>query len=213
SDEINYRRFFDINDLACLRMEEPKVFQQTHGLILELISEGKIQGLRIDHPDGLHNPAEYFQHLQKQIAEINGKSSTAGDLQKSIYLVAEKILTGDEIIRDNWPVHGTTGYDFSALCTGLFVEAKNEKSMQRMYEMFIGYRIDLADVRYHARKLIMETSLASEIRVLANQLNRISDGDPHTRDFTLNGLRQALVEVVACFPVYRTYITSAGVST
>src|SRR5690606_24555011 len=92
SDEINYRRFFDINDLACLRMEEPKVFQQTHGLILELISEGKIQGLRIDHPDGLHNPAEYFQHLQKQIAEINGKSSTAGDLQKSNYLVAEKIL-------------------------------------------------------------------------------------------------------------------------
>lgn len=203
SDDINYRRFFDINELACLRMEDSEVFEQTHKTTLDFLAQNKVQGLRIDHPDGLYNPAEYFQRLQERIAQQTQSAWT----QKPLYLLAEKILSRDEPLRQDWALHGTTGYEFGALCTGLFVDSRHADDMQDIYDQFIGRRTDLEDVIYHSKKLIMKTSLASEVAVLANQLNRISEADPHTRDFTLNGLRQAIIETVACFPVYRTYIT------
>ncbi|MBS3803207.1 MAG: malto-oligosyltrehalose synthase [Oleiphilaceae bacterium] len=197
SDEINYRRFFDINDLACLRQEEPAVFEETHKLALNLLHQDKVQGLRIDHPDGLYNPAEYFRRLQEP---------------HPFYLIAEKILSAGESLRDGWPVHGTTGYEFAAQCTGLFIEPGAANYMQGIYEAFVGHKMVIEDIRYQSKKLIVHTSLASEMAVLATQLSRISDADPHTRDYTLNGLRQALTEIVACFPVYRTYISDKGIA-
>ncbi len=216
SDEINYRRFFDINDLAGLKTENPRVFEATHSFVLDLIDQGKIDGLRIDHPDGLYDPAEYYRRLNDgvrgQVIERgkrenrpdSNNSATAPDL---IYLVVEKILANYERLRGDWQVHGTTGYDFANLVGGLFVNTQTEKEMYRIYTEFLGNRLDFEELLYQRKKLIMKVALASELNVLASELNRISESDCHTRDFTLNGLRDALSEVVACFPVYRTYVT------
>ena len=205
SDEINYRRFFDIDELASLRMENPEVFAATHGLVLALIAEGKLQGLRIDHPDGLYDPAQYFARLQAHIA-APASADGAGE-EKPLYVIAEKILSRGEELPSDWPVYGTTGYEFVPLGTGLFVDTATAEEMERIYADFIGARPDLEEIRYQSRRLIMQLTLASELNVLANQLDHIAEADPHTRDFTLNSLRFALLETVACFPVYRTYLT------
>jgi (1->4)-alpha-D-glucan 1-alpha-D-glucosylmutase len=203
TDEINYRRFFDIDELASLRMENEEVFEATHTLVLSLLSEGKLQGLRIDHPDGLYDPAGYFARLQARLG--------AGE-EKPLYVVAEKILSPGEVLPSNWPVYGTTGYDFIPLVTGLFIDCASAPEMERIYADFIGARPDLEEIRYQSKRLIMQAALASELAVLANQLDHIAEADPHTRDFTLNSLRFALMETVACFPVYRTYLTADNVS-
>ncbi len=220
SDEINYRRFFEVNELAGLRMEIPEVFEASHKLILKLIAKGKIQGLRIDHPDGLYDPARYFKRLQARVAApqsaaIRGVNPALpekenGQMPLPLYLLVEKILAGHERLRRSWAVHGTTGYDFANIVNGLFVDADAEKAMTNIYQAFTGETLTLEDQVYHCKKLIMRSSLASELNVLAQQLNRIAKLDPHTRDFTLNSLRDALSEVVACFPVYRTYVTRDG---
>lgn len=212
SDEINYRRFFDINDLAALRMEDEAVFEATHGLVLDLLGSGKLDGLRIDHPDGLYHPAQYFKRIQERFLSNAEDPPEACDpgCDKPIYLVAEKILASYERLPEDWPVHGTTGYDYANLVNGLFVDASEEARMEHVYLDFIGERIDFDELLYRCKKLIMKVALASELNVLANQLSRIARAEWHTRDFTLNGLRSALAEVVACFPVYRTYITEAG---
>lgn len=216
SDEINYRRFFDINDLAGLKTENPRVFEATHSFVLDLISQGKVDGLRIDHPDGLYDPAEYYRRLNDEIrgqilGETKGENSPVSSKNARapgpIYVVAEKILAGYERLREDWQVHGTTGYDFANLVGGLFVNAQKEQEMDRIYTEFVGNRLDFEELLYQCKKLIMRVALASELNVLASELNRISESDRHTRDFTLNGLRDALSEVVACFPVYRTYVT------
>ena len=211
SDEINYRRFFDIDELASLRMENPEVFEATHGLVLALIAEGKLQGLRIDHPDGLYDPAQYFVRLQAHITASAGDGE-AGE-EKPLYIIAEKILSRGEELPPDWPVYGTTGYEFVPLGTGLFVDTAAAEEMERIYAVFLGARPDLEETRYQSRRLIMQLALASELNVLANQLDHIAEANPHTRDFTLNSLRFALLETVACFPVYRTYLTSEVRST
>ena len=198
SDEINYRRFFDINDLAGLRMENPEVFDATHQLLLRLIKEGKLDGLRLDHPDGLYDPEAYFHKLVEQCRLLG----------KAPYLVVEKILGGHEALRSSWPVHGTTGYEFTNLLNGLFVDTSAAKHLQRLYSSFIGEHIDFDDLLYNSKKLIMKTALAAELNVLANQLSKIAAANRHTCDYTLNGLRSALAEIVACFPVYRGYISA-----
>ena len=210
SDDINYRRFFDINDLAGLCMENESVFQATHRLILSFVGEGKVDGLRIDHPDGLYNPAQYFERLQNAIASARNRSQNNGE--ESLYVVIEKILTGEERLRREWPVCGTTGYDFSNLVNGLFVDPTSAGRMDRIYRNFIGDEIDFDDLAYRCRKLIIRVALVSELNVLANQLARIALSKRHTCDFTLNSLRDALTEVVASFPVYRTYVSPSGVS-
>jgi (1->4)-alpha-D-glucan 1-alpha-D-glucosylmutase len=206
SDEINYRRFFDIDELASLRMENPEVFEATHGLVMALIAEGKLQGLRIDHPDGLYDPAQYFARLQAHLAAPAGDAGGA-DGEQPLYVIAEKILSRGEELPSDWPVYGTTGYEFVPLATGLFVDTAAAEEMERIYAEFLGARPDLEQTRYQSRRLIMQAALASELNVLANQLDHIAEADPHTRDFTLNSLRFALLETVACFPVYRTYLT------
>jgi (1->4)-alpha-D-glucan 1-alpha-D-glucosylmutase len=197
ADDINYRRFFDINDLAGLCMENPLVFEATHHLIMDFVRTGKVNGLRIDHPDGLFDPAQYFERIQAAHPS---------------YVVVEKILGEDEPLPLEWPVQGTTGYDFSNLVNGLFVDTSSAAKMVRGYRGFLGREIEFHDVLYASKKRVMHNSLASELNVLANILGRLALSNRHTCDFTLNSLRDALSDVVANFPVYRTYLTSGEVS-
>jgi (1->4)-alpha-D-glucan 1-alpha-D-glucosylmutase len=207
-DDINYRRFFDINELAALRMEEPAVFEATHRFVLDLLAQGKIEGLRIDHPDGLHDPGEYFHRLQ---TAVGGKSFAPGEALP-LYLVIEKILADHERLPDDWPIHGATGYRFANLANNLFVDGASERRMTRIYHDFTDTHADFDTLAYEAKKLIMHTALASELTVLSNRLVRIAAAGRDTCDFTLNGLRDALVEVVACFPVYRSYVADGHLS-
>ncbi|MEO8303897.1 MAG: malto-oligosyltrehalose synthase [Betaproteobacteria bacterium] len=215
ADEINYRRFFDINDLAAVRVEEPTVFDATHPLVLGLLHTGRAEGLRIDHPDGLRDPAAYFARLQRSAARAAaagapGPSGTAAS--PGVYMVVEKILAIDEDLPVEWPVHGTTGYDFLNLANGVLLDGGAARGLLRFHGAFVGERQDFDQIVYRCKHLVLRHGLASELTVLANQLNRISEGDRHTRDFTLNRLRAALAEVIAWFPVYRTYIADSGTS-
>jgi len=206
ADDINYRRFFDINDLAALRMENDRVFEATHRLILKLVADGKVDGLRIDHPDGLYDPTKYLHQLRDKLAE--GLESE----QNHPYLVVEKILTGKERLRPDWPVDGTTGYEFANAVNGLFVVQTSADKMERIYRSFTGDSPELSDLVYQCKKLILKVSLASELNLLANLLSRIALSNRHTCDFTLNSLRGALSEIIASFPVYRTYVNGQDVS-
>jgi (1->4)-alpha-D-glucan 1-alpha-D-glucosylmutase len=234
AEEINYRRFFDINDLAAIRMDRTEVFEATHRLVLRLLAEGKISGLRVDHPDGLWDPAGYFRRLQESYLEAvderrktNDESSSIGaegssinyldpsssvtrlsSVDRPLYIVAEKILAHSERLPENWAVHGTSGYDYLNALNGIFVDSANEKRFSEIYADFIGTRLRFDDLVYATRKQIMQVSMASEINVLAYQLNRVSEHNRYYRDFTLYSLREALRELIACFPVYRTYIVA-----
>ena len=207
SDDVNYRRFFDTNDLAGICVENEAVFQATHRLVLGLMADSKVDGLRIDHPDGLYNPAQYFERLHSSIAEVT-KNAEIGPR----YVVIEKILSGAERLPAEWPVSGTTGYDFANLVNGVFVDSAAAISLDLVYRNFIDDEIDLDELAYDCRMLVMRFALASELSVLSSQLSRIALSKRRTCDFTLNSLRDALAEVVACFPVYRTYVSSSGVS-
>lgn len=187
--EINYRRFFDITELVSLRMERPEVFEATHRLLFEWIDEGLVTGLRIDHPDGLWDPQEYFERLQRH---------------GSLYVVAEKILTNDEPLPSDWPVEGTTGYDFLNRLNGIFVEQANETALTKIYEEFTGCTEDFESIVYVSKKKVLELSFQSEINSLAHRLKRMPQG----QDFTLPKLRAALTEIAAKFPVYRSYATA-----
>ena len=203
SQEINYRRFFDINDLASLRMESPEVFDATHSLVLELVREGKVDGLRIDHPDGLYEPGAYFARLQNSAAGMEPDEPLGEDLP--LYVVAEKILGADEKLRHDWPIHGTTGYEFANLVTRLMTHPDGLADLDTFYRRWTSRGADYAIVLRESKSMIMQSALASELNVLANELGRIAENDPHTRDFGLAGLKNALLEVIASFPVYRTY--------
>lgn len=208
SDEINYRRFFDINDLAGIRVESDAVFDATHRRVLELVAQRQVDGLRIDHPDGLYDPAAYFRRLQARAAAAGGSAQPAADGRPglALYVVAEKIIAAHEHLPSDWAVHGTTGYRFTNLLNGLFVDGRTRSRIERNYRSFTGDARSWDEVAYQAKRLIMRSALASELNVLASRLLRIAHADRHTRDFTLSTLRQALTEVVACFPVYRTYL-------
>ncbi len=210
SDEINYRRFFDINHLAALRMEEPAVFEATQGFALELAAAGVVDGLRIDHPDGLHDPAQYFERLQQGYARRLGlvlpPAGERGRPARPLYVVAEKIAAGHEDIPERWALHGTTGYRFANVVNGVLIDTAARERFDRLWHRFSGERETFDDVAYAGKRLIMRSSLASELTVLATELLRIARSHRRTRDYTVNTLRQALAEVAACMPVYRTYI-------
>jgi (1->4)-alpha-D-glucan 1-alpha-D-glucosylmutase len=212
-DEINYRRFFDVNDLAALRVENLTVFEDTHRFLFELIGQGKIDGLRVDHPDGLRDPEQYFHRLQARVAgTVDADFGAAGQNRDlPIYLVVEKITASFEHLPSTWPVHGETGYHFANVVNRMLVDAATKARMDRVYRAFIDQDLEWPNVAYDAQHMILRRSLSSELNVVATQLTRIAQADRHTRDFTLNGLRQTLAEVIACFPVYRTYVGN-GVS-
>jgi (1->4)-alpha-D-glucan 1-alpha-D-glucosylmutase len=201
SEEINYRRFFDINELAAIRMEEETVFQEFHQLLLRLVRRGEITGCRIDHVDGLYDPGRYLHQLR----ELTRPDSIG--TQAALFIVVEKILGKDEPLPETWPVQGTTGYDFINQTNSLFVAGMHEIAFTDFYAKFLGREDIYADQVYASKQLIMRASMASELNVLGHQLNGISERDRRSRDFTLNSLTNAIREIIACFPVYRTYVT------
>jgi (1->4)-alpha-D-glucan 1-alpha-D-glucosylmutase len=282
-DEINYRRFFDINELAAIRMEEPAVFEAAHRLVFRLVREGAVTGLRIDHPDGLFAPVRYLRDLQRRcfleraryvrtarealaeppeweqelLNELDRRGAApqktadaggAGDggvrggfgllrrwsaarhagrgglvravramlrrpvpgvsLGRAFYIVTEKILMPEEHLPPGWPVAGTTGYDFLNVVNGLFVDPAGARSLTATYSRFVGDGVEFADVAYQSKRLVMDTTMASEISMLGRRLGRISERRRSARDFTDRMLTEALREVVACFPVYRTYVAT-----
>ncbi|HMS83288.1 MAG TPA: malto-oligosyltrehalose synthase [Nitrospira sp.] len=208
AEEINYRRFFDINELAALRMENPEVFETTHRLIFRLLKEGSVTGLRIDHVDGLYDPADYLQQLQgwahKELPKVDEQEA------RPLYVLVEKILGITEKLPETWPVYGSTGYDFLALVNGLFVNRANERHINSAYARFVDSEDPFEELAYQCKRLIMNVSMASELNVLGHQLNRLSEQDRRSRDYTLNILTHAIREIIACFPVYRTYITGTA---
>ncbi len=237
-DEINYRRFFDVNDLAALSIEREEVFAAVHALVLRLVAEGKVDGLRIDHPDGLYDPAQYFRRLQEyfvvacartiaasdpelaardpadleaalaEFARTTGAPAQNGPAGWPLYVVAEKILAGGEPLPEQWAVYGTSGYDFLNLLNGLFVDTANEAAFNRLYHDFIGDETRFAELAYRKKLLILQTSLASELHMLTHQLDHLAQKSRGSRDFTFNTLGLALRAVIACFPVYRSYIAA-----
>src|SRR5262245_33644163 len=283
-DEINYRRFFDINGLAAIRMEEPEVFEAAHRLVFSLVREGAVTGLRIDHPDGLFAPIRYLRDLQKRcflerarylrhaedgettepaeweaavlneldrrIAEHEAADGSSGgdngeqgglgllrrwsatrravpgrlvravramlgrptptdNVARPFYIVTEKILMPEERLPPRWPAAGTTGYEFLNAINGLFVDAASAQSLTATYERFVGASLDFAEVAYQSKRLVMDTTMASEIAMLGQRLGRISERRRSARDFTDRMLTEALREVIACFPVYRTYVATS----
>ncbi len=237
AEEINYRRFFDINTMAAIHNELPEVFAATHSLIFELLARGQVTGLRIDHPDGLWNPPAYFRQLQETYVkrmilarldeplsaneEAELESAIAawfddrfrreGKFNWPLYIVAEKILSETEPLPLDWAVSGTTGYDFMNLANSLFVDNTDEAELTRIFAGFTGRTTSFSQMEYTSKKMIMQDALAGEINALAHRLERLSEHNRHTRDFTLNGLLTAVREIIACLPIYRTYIT--GVDT
>jgi (1->4)-alpha-D-glucan 1-alpha-D-glucosylmutase len=205
SDEINYRRFFDINDLAAIRMEDRTVFAATHEMILKMIGRGFINGLRIDHVDGLLDPLQYLRRLQRSAAECLPERDRVADPERPFYIVVEKILGEHEKLQP-WPVHGTTGYEFMNVIGRLFVAGENQRRFRDLYAGFIGERLNFRDIVYATKRLIIQTAMSGEMAVLSRRLDRISEQHRWSRDFTLNSLAAALEEVIACFPVYRSYV-------
>ena len=204
-DDINYRRFFDVNTLAGMRMERDEVFEATHRRILRWLRSDRVSALRIDHPDGLSDPRDYFERLQGRYA---AQADTAGRQRRSLYLVVEKILDIDEDLPAEWPVHGGTGYRFSGLVNGLFVQGDNEARFDSLYRDFSGEQERFGDILFDAKLHVIENGLSSELGWLTETLYRITRSDRRTCDFTRNRLRRALMVVAACHPVYRTYIRS-----
>lgn len=229
TEEINYRRFFDINDLAAIRVELPDVLQDTHRLILDLLRDGPLTGLRIDHPDGLWNPPSYFRQLQEsylrhRLADTLPAESLEDHIQRRLaevgdpprwplYVVAEKILTPGEELPEDWAVAGTTGYNALNELSGIFVDPQAERALTRLLSDVAGPQPHFDQLVNAKKKEIMLVSLSSEVNALSHELDRISEQNRHYRDFTLNSLTFALREVIAALPVYRTYTSDlAGVA-
>ena len=204
AEEINYRRFFDVNDLAAIRMELPEVFDAAHKLVVDLVRVGAVTGLRIDHPDGLYLPKEYFEKLQSRCAKALGIALPKD--RRAIYMIAEKILTGSEKLREDWPIHGTTGYDFANQVAAVLVDASAEAAITKTFHRFIGHSMHFGHLVYAKKRLVMRLALANEVDVLGNMLDRLSEQNRWFRDFTLEALARAVRETIACFPVYRTYL-------
>jgi (1->4)-alpha-D-glucan 1-alpha-D-glucosylmutase len=200
-DEINYRRFFDVNDLAAIRVENPRVFDAVHRLVARLVGAGWVTGLRIDHPDGLRDPRSYFKSLQ----DLYRSHQPEGDDAAEIYIVAEKILSGDEPLPTEWAVCGTTGYDLMNIIGRLQVDANGLAQLRQFYDVTTGNTARPAEVVYESRRTVLFTTMASELQMLAARLYRIAQSHRASRDFTRPMLQRALREVIACMTVYRTY--------
>lgn len=196
---MNYRRFFDINDLVSVRVEDPRVFEATHTLIVKLVKEGKVTGLRADHIDGLYDPLEYFERLQHRIGS-------------PFYVLAEKILIGGETLPAEWPIHGTTGYDFAKAVNGVFLDRRGMQTLDKVYTRFTGTESSFTNVVYHRKKQVMEDLFMGELRTLGYHLDLLADHDRQACDITSKERLQTLVEITACLPVYRTYIRDLEVA-
>lgn len=193
ADDINYRRFFNINDLAGVRMELPALFDHAHGLVFDLLERGILDGIRLDHVDGLLDPKGYCLRLREKAP-------------RPFYLLVEKILAPHEALREDWDVEGTTGYEFANLLTGLLNDPAGEVPLSEFYVDFTSARTDFGEIVRDCRMRIMDHEMASELDVLAREAVRVARSNPLTTDFTENVLQRALKEIIAVFPVYRTYV-------
>jgi (1->4)-alpha-D-glucan 1-alpha-D-glucosylmutase len=207
TERINYRRFFDISDLAGIRTEDAQVFEAVHAFVLRLIKEKKVTGLRIDHIDGLYDPLAYLRRLQSHSLSAMDASG-----EPSFYVVAEKILTGEESLPDAWPVAGTTGYDFLNTLNRVFVDSQGLQRLRAAYHQLIASDQPFHDMVYDKKKQVMSDLFAGEVRSLSHALARLAQHDRHALDLPLDRFRASLLEVTACLPVYRTYIDSQGVA-
>jgi (1->4)-alpha-D-glucan 1-alpha-D-glucosylmutase len=240
ADEINYRRFFDINELAAVCVERPEVFKRTHERVLQLLDRGHLDGLRIDHADGLFDPTGYLQLLQESrflqrcrkhdaarnmagpewdelVAPLLARFQSSESVFRvppaaPLYLVVEKILLGSETLPEDWPVLGTTGYDFLNQLNGIFVASENARAFEQLYARSTKQKTPFHEIVYACKRLILKVSMACEVNLLGHQLDRISEQNRRSRDYTLNGLTHAMREIAACFPIYRTYATAGGIS-
>ena len=208
TEEINYRRFFDVSDLVGLRLEDPRVFDAWHVHVLQLIKEREVSALRVDHIDGLYDPLGYLRRLQSAAATALG----APENSQALYVVVEKILGVNERLPEEWPVCGTTGYDFLDQVNGVFIDPKGFHALEEIYSQFTQSKISFSYVCYTRNKQVIEQLFAGETKALGNQLGRLAAQDRRARDVPLSELLQALVEVTACLPVYRTYIRSFDVA-
>lgn len=233
-DEINYRRFFNVNSLAGLRQERREVFEETHALTMSLLADGRVAGLRIDHPDGLANPKQYFDRLQQYY--LLSVAKTIFDAQRGggthdweaaksqllqrisnrklrpLYVAVEKILGMSEPLPADWAMSGTTGYDFLALVNAWLVDPSGKKPLTDFYAKLTGCSQSSEELVYQKKRLILDAELASELRMLAMQLAELAQRDRRSIDFTLRALHTILRETIACFPVYRTYIGPGHIS-
>ena len=207
TERINYRRFFDISDLAGIRIEAAQVFDAVHDFVLGLLKAQKVTGLRIDHIDGLYDPLAYLRRLQSRSLAAIGASG-----EQPFYVVAEKILTGEEPLREAWPVAGTTGYDFLNVLNRVFVDPDGFVKLRDAYHQLIASDQPFRGMVYEKKKQVMSDLFAGEVRSLSQALARLAQHDRHALDIPLDRLRAALLEVAACLPVYRTYIDSQGVT-
>ena len=229
SDEINYRRFFDINDMVAIRTEKAHVFNDVHQLTFRLLAEGKVQGLRIDHPDGLWDPARYLLRLQtgyidalvhhrygdtpqyadNMARQLKAKlTSTERPTTWPLYVLVEKILSESEPLPSTWSIYGTTGYDFMFAVNNLFVASSNEAAIDRLYTEFSGEHRTFEALTDHTKALVMSLSLTSEIASISADLARIVEQSRRYRGFTQNSLALGLREFISALDIYRTYITS-----
>jgi (1->4)-alpha-D-glucan 1-alpha-D-glucosylmutase len=204
SSDINYRRFFDINTLAGLRVEDAGTFTAIHSLVKNLIADGKLQGLRLDHIDGLRDPAQYFQRLRRLIRDAQGAEV------RPFYVVIEKILGEHEALHGFSGVHGTTGYEWLNAITQVLVDGKGLEPLDEVWRQISNTSPKLEPVLKQAKRRVLETLLTSEFTVLSRLLARIAGGHYSTRDYSAVSLRQALELYILHFPVYRTYLTAAG---
>lgn len=190
--ELGYRRFFDINTLVGLRTERPEVFRDTHRLILEWANQGVLDGLRVDHPDGLRDPRKYFEDLRAAAPKA--------------WIVAEKILEPGEALPQNWPVAGTTGYDFLNIVGGLFIDPKGEEPLTRLYQWFTGEKRSFPEIAIDKKYFVLRELLGSDVNRLTQMFMEVCEHRREHRDYTRHEIHHAIREVVANFPVYRTYV-------
>ena len=207
NEEINFRRFFTITDLVGVRVEDPLVFEATHGLITRLAAQSPVDGLRIDHIDGLRDPLAYLNRLREQLGKESAQSEP-----REVPVYVEKILAPRERLPREWPSAGTTGYDFLNALNSVFVDPKGAKCIEEVYDRFVGKKLVYADLLYQKKKLVMSTLLGVEMRSLGHQLALLADKDRYARDLSRSDLTQALFETTAHMPVYRTYTRNLEVS-
>ena len=200
NQEINYRRFFTISDLVGLRVEDPMTFEAIHSVVLRLATKGMVTGFRVDHIDGLRDPVGYLRRLQERV------HPEAGARAKEFYVVVEKILSEGEALPSDWPVHGTTGYDFLNAVNGLFVAFPNLPALDKVYSRFINERVSYPELAYRKKKQVMDTLLAVEMRTLGRYLSVLAAYDRYARELPRAELTRALVETTACLEPYRSYI-------